>query len=94
MRQEVELMACLSHPNVLRLYGAVQEGTQLNVFVEWMAGGSVSRLLEKHGVFNEPVILKYAKQVLQGLDYLHSFGILHRDLKGKQILGSDVPAVT
>ena len=34
----------LEHPNILRLFGVVQEDAQLNVFVEWMAGGSIARL--------------------------------------------------
>lgn len=48
-----------------------------------MAGGSVAGLLERHGVFTEGVMVRYLVQVLLALDYLHSVGILHRDLKGE-----------
>ena len=75
-------MSMIDHPNLIRFFGVVQEDNLLNIFVEWMAGGSVSKLLEKHGLFNDYVILKYTYQILQGLDYLHHHGILHRDLKG------------
>ena len=51
-----------------------------------MPGGSVSKLLDKHGSFNDNVIMKYTYQILQGLDYLHHHGILHRDLKGKNFM--------
>ena len=44
IREEVDLMNQLDHPNILRLFGVVQEDAQLNVFVEWMAGGSIARL--------------------------------------------------
>ena len=64
------------------MYGAIQEAAHINVFVEWMAGGSIASLLDKHGAFTESVILRYLHQTLLGLDYLHSNGILHRDLKG------------
>jgi serine/threonine protein kinase len=64
------------------MFGAVQEGSTVNLFIEWMSGGSVANLLEKHGSFSESVIVRYTQQILFGLHYLHSYGILHRDLKG------------
>jgi len=67
------------------MYGAVQEDVTMNIFIEWMPGGSVANLLEKHGAFTEPVIGRYTSQLLQGLHYIHSFGIMHRDLKGSFI---------
>ena len=82
IREEVLLISKLQHPHVVRMYGAIQEASHINVFVEWMAGGSIASLLDKHGVFTEAVIVRYLHQVLLGLDYLHSHGILHRDLKG------------
>ena len=74
------------HPNLIRFFGVVQEDPQLNIFVEWMPGRSASKLLDKHGSFNDNVIMKYTYQILQGLDYLHHHGILHRDLKGKNFM--------
>ena len=62
--------------------GSVRYATSFCVFTEWMAGGSVSNLLEKYGSFSESAILRYTKQVLLGLSYLHDNMILHRDLKG------------
>ena len=82
IREEVLLISKLQHPHVVRMYGAIQEGSHINVFVEWMPGGSISSLLDKHGAFTEAVSLRYLHQMLLGLDYLHSNGILHRDLKG------------
>jgi len=86
VREEVTLMSRLHHPNILRMYGAIQEGSHINVFEEWMGGGSIASLLDRHGAFNEQVILRYTHQILVGLDYLHSNGILHRDLKGANLL--------
>ncbi len=54
----------------------------MNIFVEWMAGGSVAALLDRHGPFAEPVIRRYTFQLLSGVEHLHARGILHRDLKG------------
>jgi len=86
IREEVLLISKLQHPHVVRMYGAIQEGSHINVFVEWMPGGSISSLLDKHGAFTEAVSLRYLHQMLLGLDYLHSNGILHRDLKGANLL--------
>jgi len=86
IREEVLLISKLQHPHVVRMYGAIQEEAHINVFVEWMPGGSIASLLEKHGAFTEAVSLRYIHQVLLGLDYLHSNGILHRDLKGANLL--------
>ena len=76
------LISGLQHPHIVRMYGAIQEAAHINVFVEWMAGGSIASLLDKHGVFTESVITRYLHQILLGLEYLHSNGVLHRDLKG------------
>ena len=82
-QSEVELMKKLRHPHTIRMLGAVREGNTVNLFVEWMAGGSVASLLDKHGPFAELVITRFTFQTLLGLDYLHESGVLHRDIKGR-----------
>ena len=86
IRDEVDLLSKLRHPHTIRTFGVTRDESNLNIFVEWMAGGSVASLLDRHGPFNDVVIARYTFQVLLGLDYLHSCGILHRDLKGKKII--------
>ena len=83
-RSEVEIMSKIDHPHVIRLHGAAYDDllSNQNIFFEWMAGGSVAQLLQKHGPFTDHVITSYLHQALLGLDYLHGMGILHRDLKG------------
>ena len=58
----------------------------LNIFLEYVPGGSVSALLNKFGAFEEALVRNFVRQILQGLDYLHVSGIIHRDIKGANIL--------
>lgn len=84
-REEVEIMRRLYHPNVLRLFGIAYnpEKKHVDIFVEWMPGGSITSLLNQYGAFTEPVSLAYILQVVRGISCLHKHGILHRDLKGR-----------
>ncbi|XP_064624715.1 mitogen-activated protein kinase kinase kinase 1-like isoform X2 [Lineus longissimus] len=86
IKEEFGLMTKLNHPNIVRILGATQEGCHFNMFVEWMPGGSVAYLLEKYGPFTETVLISYTHQVLKGLSYLHEHHIVHRDLKGANLL--------
>ncbi|KAK1401629.1 Mitogen-activated protein kinase kinase kinase NPK1 [Heracleum sosnowskyi] len=86
LEEEVKLLKNLSHPNIVRYLGTVKEEEALNILLEFVSGGSISSLLGKFGSFPEAVIRMYTKQLLLGLDYLHKNGIMHRDIKGANIL--------
>ncbi|KAF7805116.1 mitogen-activated protein kinase kinase kinase NPK1 [Senna tora] len=86
LEEEVKLLKDLSHPNIVRYLGTVREEDTLNILLEFVPGGSISSLLGKFGAFPEAVIRTYTKQLLLGLEYLHTNGIMHRDIKGANIL--------
>ncbi|CAL0308567.1 unnamed protein product [Lupinus luteus] len=86
LEEEVKLLKDLSHPNIVRYLGTVREEDSLNILLEFVPGGSISSLLGKFGAFPEAVIRTYTKQILVGLEYLHKNGIIHRDIKGANIL--------
>lgn len=50
----------------------------LNIFLEYISGGSVSSLIRKYGRLNENIVRIYTTQILQGLEYLHWNGVMHR----------------
>ncbi|XP_031270169.1 mitogen-activated protein kinase kinase kinase ANP1-like isoform X3 [Pistacia vera] len=86
LEEEVKLLKDLSHPNIVRYLGTAREEESLNILLEFVPGGSISSLLGKFGSFPEAVIRTYTKQLLLGLEYLHKNGIMHRDIKGANIL--------
>ncbi|KAK3123454.1 hypothetical protein QOZ80_8AG0631200 [Eleusine coracana subsp. coracana] len=86
LEDEVKMLKNLSHPNIVRYIGTAQEGNTLNILLEFVPGGSIQSLLMRLGSFPEAVIRKYTKQLLHGLEYLHRNGIIHRDIKGANIL--------
>lgn len=58
----------------------------LNIFLEYVPGGSVTALLRSYGAFEEPLVKNFVRQILEGLNYLHERDIIHRDIKGANIL--------
>jgi cell division control protein CDC15 len=54
--------------------------------LEYVEGGSLAGIIKKQGPLSEALAAKFVKQVLEGLLYLHSQGVIHRDIKGANIL--------
>ena len=59
---------------------------QVYIFLEYVPGGSLSRMLKQFGPFGTEIIRRYTSQMLRGLAYLHHQGIIHRDIKGANVL--------
>ncbi|KAL2629699.1 hypothetical protein R1flu_014385 [Riccia fluitans] len=91
MKNEVAILASLDSPYVVKCLGSsysLENGKSMhNVFVEYMSGGSLADLMKKFGGhFDEPLIRKYTRSILQGIHYLHQRHIVHCDIKGKNVL--------
>ncbi|XVF58781.1 hypothetical protein PTKIN_Ptkin07bG0094200 [Pterospermum kingtungense] len=86
LNQEINLLSQLSHSNIVRYYGSELGEETLSVYLEYVSGGSIHKLLQEYGAFKEPVIQNYTRQILSGLAYLHGRNTVHRDIKGANIL--------
>lgn len=84
--REIDTMQNLDHPNIVQYLGCERQECAVNIFLEYISGGSVGSCLLKHGRFEENVVRSLTRQCLDGLAYLHYEGILHRDLKADNLL--------
>jgi serine/threonine protein kinase len=66
--------------------GINRVGNKLNILMEYVPGKSMDTMLEKFGAFTEKVIQSYTRQLLLALEYCHQNHVVHRDIKGKNIL--------
>eukprot|EP01080_Neovahlkampfia_damariscottae_P002467 gene2467-3177_t len=85
LESEILLLSTLNHENIVRYLGMERNEKYLNIFLDFIPGGSIENV---YGDFelSEEVVKNYTKQILEGLIYLHSKNILHRDIKAANIL--------
>ncbi|KAG1749908.1 uncharacterized protein EDB91DRAFT_1110360, partial [Suillus paluster] len=86
LKMESETLKDLDHPHIVQYLGFEETPTFLSIFLEYVPGGSVGSCLRDHGKFDEEVTKSFTGQILEGLEYLHSKNIIHRDLKADNIL--------
>ncbi|KAJ7981473.1 Protein kinase-like protein [Quillaja saponaria] len=88
MAREIFVLRWLDHPNVIKLEGLIASRTSRSLYlvVEYMEH-DLTGLASRPGIkFSEPQVKCYMQQLLRGLEYCHSHGILHRDIKGSNLL--------
>nr|XP_009609626.1 mitogen-activated protein kinase kinase kinase YODA-like [Nicotiana tomentosiformis] len=86
LAQEIALLSRLRHPNIVQYYGTETVGDKPYIYLEYVSGGSIYKLLQEYGAFGETAIRSYTQQILSGLAYLHAKNTVHRDIKGANIL--------
>jgi p21-activated kinase 5 len=82
---EVVIMRDYHHANIVDMYDSFLVGDELWVVMEYLEGGALTDMVT-HTRMDEEQIATVCKQCLKALAYLHSQGVIHRDIKSDSIL--------
>lgn len=83
---EIDLLKNLKHPNIVKYKGSEKTREYLFIILEYCENGSLQHICKRFGKFPEGLVGIYLIQILEGLIYLHDQGVIHRDIKGANIL--------
>ena len=90
VKGEIDIMKLCRHPNVVRLLDHFENSEYIFIVMEYLSGGDLGNHLQvKNFTFTEKRASEIMFQIANGLNYLHSYGVLHRDLKPDNIMLSD-----
>lgn len=86
LQEEVDLLKTLKHDNIVGFLGTCLQDNIVTIFMEFVPGGSIASILRHFGPLQEAVISKYTNHILQGIAYLHKNRVVHRDIKGNNVM--------
>ncbi|XP_061346661.1 protein IMPAIRED IN BABA-INDUCED STERILITY 1-like [Gastrolobium bilobum] len=88
MAREIMILRRLDHPNIIKLEGLITSRLSCSIYLvfEYMEHDITGLLSRPEIKFSEPQMKCYMKQLLCGLEHCHSRGVMHRDIKGSNLL--------
>lgn len=87
--KEAKACATLNHPHIVTIYEAGMMKDTLYISMEFIDGPTIKKLIEEHGQLPPKHVIFIIAQICKGLDYAHSKGIVHRDIKPGNIMIND-----
>ncbi|XP_028553407.1 CBL-interacting serine/threonine-protein kinase 9-like isoform X3 [Dendrobium catenatum] len=86
IKREISTMKLIKHPNVVQLYEVMASKTKIYIVLEFVDGGELFDKIVNSGRLKEDEARRYFHQLINAVDYCHSRGVYHRDLKGDGLL--------
>lgn len=91
LRGEIKIHSLLQHPNVVKFYEFIEDDANIYIILELCPNYSLMTMLKKRKTLTEPEVKYFLTQIIGGVMYMHSRGVIHRDLKlGNIFLSNDV----
>lgn len=84
--KEAQTQARLDHPNIVSVQDFLKFGDNYFIIMEYVHGESLGKILSRHGAFEPHIAISIFKQILDGIRYAHSKGVVHRDIKPSNFL--------
>ena len=85
-KREARNQAKLSHPNIVSVYGFVQQSDVLGIAMEYIEGDTIESIIKNGGKIEFGYAIELMEQILNGVEFAHSQGFIHRDLKPSNII--------
>ncbi|KAK6202511.1 kinase-like domain-containing protein [Scheffersomyces amazonensis] len=86
IHREINSLKLLNHPNIVNLVEVMKSGKYIGIVLEYASGGELFDYILHHKYLKENVAKKLFAQLVSGVDYMHSKGLIHRDLKLENLL--------
>ncbi|URE05198.1 hypothetical protein MUK42_22694 [Musa troglodytarum] len=83
---ELNFLASVRHPNIIRLLDVIQDDGCIFLIFEFCPGGNLATFIQHTGHLNEDTVRKFMRQLGAGMEVMHVHHIIHRDLKPENIL--------
>uniref|UniRef100_A0A6B2FX26 Death-associated protein kinase 1 (Trinotate prediction) n=1 Tax=Myxobolus squamalis TaxID=59785 RepID=A0A6B2FX26_MYXSQ len=78
---ESEILKTLSHKNIIKFFEVFEESSKIHVVLELIIGGELFHYLSLHKGITEWESQSFARQILNGICYIHNLNVAHLDLK-------------